>query len=212
MASSCGPFVAFIRERIKLTASNFYQREFGSDKKAVQRHKSSNGCELGNEYNRRVPVVGNAITDTGCGQKANNGSAHQSDATWHPNPPSNRLPARFGNAGNQSAGRQLAEGEAGNLKPADKGTAATGYLTTVNNSRWTRVTRQLRKASVIFLCLELCPQRSIFLGCIALALVAVDPGGFRHKGTRKVAEKPWSATRFSTHCGSLRRTNPRRNH
>src|SRR4029077_6444852 len=106
------------------------------------------------------------------------------------------LPARLGDAGNQSARRQLAKSQPRNLEPPDKCPSPAGNLATINHPHRTCVARQLREAGIVLLCFQLRPQRGIFLDRRALAFVAVDPGCFRHKGTRKVAEKPPEANRF----------------
>src|SRR5207249_5551816 len=95
-----------------------------------------------------------------------------------------------------SARRQLAKSQPRNLEPPDKCPSPAGNLATINHPHRTCVARQLREAGIVLLCFQLRPQRGIFLDRRALAFVAVDPGCFRHKGTRKVAEKPPEANRF----------------
>src|SRR6202035_4075577 len=106
------------------------------------------------------------------------------------------LPARLGDAGNQSTRRQLTKSQPRNLEAPDKCAPPPGNLATINHTSRTRIARQLCEAGIVFLCFQLRPQRGIFFSRRTLALVAVDPGGFRHKGTRKVAEKPPEANRF----------------
>src|SRR5450432_3812516 len=56
--------------------------------------------------------------------------------------------------------------------------------------------RRLRDALVIFLCRQLSTQRRVFFYGSALAVVAIYPGRFRHKGRRRVAKKAQDANSF----------------
>src|SRR5204862_1551015 len=55
---------------------------------------------------------------------------------------------------------------------------------------------KLRQTLVIFLRLQLSAQGRVFFHGRAFAIVAIYPGRFRHKGTRKVARKARDATSF----------------
>src|SRR5438552_6865280 len=106
------------------------------------------------------------------------------------------LPARFGHTRDESGGGELAKGETRNLKPANEGTAAAANLAAVYHPGGAGIAWKLRQPLVIFLRLQLSTQRRVFFHGSALAVVAIDPGRFRHKGTRKVAKKAQDATSF----------------
>src|SRR2546426_4441545 len=106
------------------------------------------------------------------------------------------LPARFRDARDQPCGSKFAKSESRNLEPANKRATTTADLAAIYDPGWTGVARELRKPDVIFLRFELSSERSVFFHRRALAVIAIDPGGFRHKGTRKVAKQTWIASCF----------------
>src|SRR6267143_985475 len=61
------------------------------------------------------------------------------------------LPARLGDAGNQSARRQLAKGQPRNLEPPDKCPSPAGNLATINHPHRTRIARQLCEPGIVLL-------------------------------------------------------------
>src|SRR5438067_8435603 len=112
-------------------------------------------------------------------------------------PASKALPARFGDARDQPFGGKLPKGQAGNLKPANEGTTAARDFATVYDPGWAGIARKLRETLVIFFCLQLGAQGRMLLHGRSLTVVAIYPGHFRHKGTRKVPKTLKNATCFS---------------
>jgi hypothetical protein len=107
-----------------------------------------------------------------------------------------QLPARLRYAGNESSRSKLAKSEAGNLEAANESAAAATDLAAIHHPGGAGVTRQLREADVILLRLELSAERGVLLHRLALAFVAIDPRGLRHKGTRKLTGNGLCATDF----------------
>ena len=106
------------------------------------------------------------------------------------------LPARLRHTRDEPARGEFSEGQARNLEPANKRTAAAAHFATIDHPGGTGIARQLRQAHIIFLRFELSTERRVFFYGRALAFVAIDPGRFRHKGTRNVASPPVFATSF----------------
>src|SRR5687768_15392998 len=104
------------------------------------------------------------------------------------------LPARFGHTRNESARGELAEGQARNFEAADKRAPAAADFATIHHPGRAGIAWKLGEGHVIFLRLELSPQGRVFFHGRALAFVAINPGRFRHKGTRKVARETGNAT------------------
>ena len=92
-----------------------------------------------------------------------------------------KLPARLGYARNKALRGQLAEGEPGNFEPADESAAATAHLTTIDHACGAGISRELRETSIVFLCFQLGPERSVFLYCRTLAFVPISPGRLGHR-------------------------------
>src|ERR1700704_4585263 len=107
------------------------------------------------------------------------------------------LPARFGHTRDEPGRSEFSEGQARNLETANKRTAAAAHFATIHHPRRAGVARKLRETHIIFLRLQLSPQGRVFFHGCALAVVAINPGRFRHKGTRKVAKNARDATSFS---------------
>src|ERR1051325_5170296 len=107
------------------------------------------------------------------------------------------LPARFGNARDQPFGGKLTKCQAGNLKAANESSTASRDFATVYHPGWARIAWKLRETVVIFFPLQLGSQCRVFLRGCSLPVVAIYPGHFRHKGTRKVAKTLKNATCFS---------------
>src|SRR5438270_6192524 len=101
-----------------------------------------------------------------------------------PNPKAFGLPARLRHARNQTGRRELTENEARNLKATNEGATATTHRAAVHDAGRARIARQLREPGVIFVRLQLGAEGSILLHGGALAVVAVNPGGLRHKKER----------------------------
>src|SRR5712691_10649703 len=106
------------------------------------------------------------------------------------------LPARLGHARDQSLGSELAKGETRNFEPANERAAAARHFAAVHHPCRAGIPRKLGQTGVIFLRLQLGPQRGVFLDCRALAVVTIDPGCGCHKGTRNLVESSKSSTRF----------------
>src|SRR4051812_49362651 len=111
------------------------------------------------------------------------------------------LPARLRHTRDEPAGSEFSEGQARNFEPANKGTVAAAHFATIDHPGGAGIARQLRQAHIIFLRFELSPQGRVFLHGRALAFVAIDPGRFHHKGTRKVAGMCRNANGFSGEIG-----------
>ena len=105
-----------------------------------------------------------------------------------------QLPARLGHARNETGGGELPESEARNLEPANKRPATPAHLAAVDDTGRAGIARQLQEPDVILLRLELSTESGVFRHRLALAFIAINPGSLRHKGTRKLAGKPWGAT------------------
>src|SRR2546423_3756266 len=103
------------------------------------------------------------------------------------------LPARLRHTRDEPARREFSEGQARNLESANEGAAAAADLATIDHPGGAGIARQLREGQIIFLRFELSPQGRVFFHGRALAFVAINPGRFRHKGTRKVAREPRNA-------------------
>jgi len=106
------------------------------------------------------------------------------------------LPAGLRYARNEALGSEFTESQARKLKPADEGAAASGHLATIDDPGRAGIPRKLGQTSVILLCLELSPDGGVLLDRRAFTLISVNPGHFRHKGTRKLARFGPFATRF----------------
>jgi len=65
------------------------------------------------------------------------------------------LPAGLGDSGDESVGRQFAEGDTGKFETAQEGAPTPRDQATVDESHWTRIARKLAESDIIFLCLEL---------------------------------------------------------
>src|SRR6476620_6017416 len=116
----------------------------------------------------------------------------------HPtNPQAGVLPARLRHTRNEPARSEFSEGQARNLEAANKSPAAAADLATINHPRRAGIARQLRQGQIIFLRFELSTERRVFFHGRALTFVAINPGRFRHKGTRKVASLNENANGFS---------------
>src|ERR1041385_6087247 len=94
---------------------------------------------------------------------------------------SGELPARLRHTGNETGGSKLAKRQAGNLETANKSAAAAAHLATIHHPGRAGVAGQLRETDIVLLRLQLRPQRGVFLRRLALAIVAVNPRGLRHK-------------------------------
>src|SRR5688572_22313900 len=114
---------------------------------------------------------------------------------WHPNTRrAGSLPARFGHTRDEPARGELAERQARNLEPANKRPTAAADFATIDHPGRAGIAGKLGEGHVIFLRFELSPQGRVFFHGRALAFVAINPGRFRHKGTRKVARRAGNAT------------------
>src|SRR5688572_29487105 len=114
---------------------------------------------------------------------------------WHPDTRrAGSLPARFGHTRDEPARGELAERQARNLEPANKRATAAADFATIDHPGGAGIARKLGEGHVIFFRLELSTQGRIFFHGRALAFVAINPGRFRHKGTRKVARQAGNAT------------------
>src|SRR5262249_16189648 len=111
--------------------------------------------------------------------------APQSDA-----PTLENLPARLGNARNQPLRSQLTESQARHLEAANKSTPTSGNLASVHYASRTGVTRQLGKAGIVFLRLQLCAKRGVLLHRRAFAFITIDPGGLGHKRVLTIMPAP----------------------
>src|SRR5437588_3672380 len=106
------------------------------------------------------------------------------------------LPARFGHTRDEPVRGEFPESQARNLEAANKRAAAAAHFATIDHPRGAGIARKLRETHVIFLRLQLSTQGRVFFHGRAFAVVAIDPGRFRHKGTRKVAKNAHDATSF----------------
>src|SRR5712692_5478480 len=104
------------------------------------------------------------------------------------------LPARFGHARDQSLGSEFAKRQTRNFEPANECAAATRHFAAVHHPCRAGIARKLGQTGVIFLRLQLGTQGGVFLDCRALAVVTIDPGFGRHKGTRNLVESPGNST------------------
>src|ERR1051325_7058431 len=110
------------------------------------------------------------------------------------------LPARLGHTRDEPARGKLSERQARNLEAANESAAAAANLATVDHSGRAGIAWKLGETDVVFLRFQLSTERRVLFHSRALAFVAVDPGRFRHKGTRKVASLPGNANSFLLHC------------
>src|SRR5207237_3629750 len=94
------------------------------------------------------------------------------------------LPARLRHTRDEPARSEFSEGQARNLEAANEGPAAAAHFATVHHPGGAGIARQLGQAHIIFLRFELSPEGRVFFHGRALAFIAIDPGRFRHKGTR----------------------------
>ena len=85
------------------------------------------------------------------------------------------LPARLRDAGDETGGGELAEGDTGNLEAAQVSAAAAGELAAVRESGGARVAWKLGKSDVVAGCLQLGTKLRIFFNGLPLALVALKP-------------------------------------
>ena len=92
-----------------------------------------------------------------------------------------KLPARFGYARNKALRGQLAKGEPGNLESADEPAASAAHLTTIDDACRAGVPWELRETGIVFLRLQLGPERSVFLRCRTLAFIPINPGHLGHR-------------------------------
>src|SRR2546430_9664140 len=131
-------------------------------------------------------------------EKRRKQKVHGTDARCTPERPrAGVLPARLRHTRDEPARSEFSEGQARNLEPANKRAAAAADFATIDHPGGAGIAWQLGQAHIIFLRFELSPQGRVFFHGRALAFVAIDPGRFRHKGTRNVAGKPGIATAFS---------------
>src|SRR5437660_1560775 len=106
------------------------------------------------------------------------------------------LPARFGHTRDEPVRGEFPESQARNLEAANKRAAAAAHFAAIDHPRGAGIARKLRETHVIFLRLQLSTQGRVFFHGRAFAVVAINPGRFRHKGTRKVAKNAHDATSF----------------
>ena len=93
-----------------------------------------------------------------------------------------KLPTGLRNAGDESGGSEFAEGDTGNLKPAEKCAAATGDAAAVDKPCWACIAGKLSERGVVFFSLQFRAESRIFFNCFLFALVALEPCCFCHKG------------------------------
>src|SRR6267378_1146079 len=117
-------------------------------------------------------------------------AAHPKSDLWS-------LPAGLRHARDQSLRGELAKRQPRDLEPANERAAAARHFATVHHPRRASVAGKLRQTGVILLRLELGADRGVFLHRRALALVAINPGCFCHKGTRNVIETIGFSTHFT---------------
>jgi hypothetical protein len=116
------------------------------------------------------------------------------------------LPAGLRYTRDLARGSKLAKSKARNFEPANKCAATATDFAAIHHPGGTGIARQLRKSDVILLRLQLGTERGIFLCRLAFTVVAINPGCFSHKGTRKVAKTPAKATGFSLSFAGERAT------
>src|SRR5450432_876991 len=114
------------------------------------------------------------------------------------------LPARLCHAGDEPRGSQFTKNEPRNFETPDERAPAAADLAAVHHACRAGIARQLRKADVILIRFELGAKSSVLFHRLAFAIVAINPGGLRHKGMRKLAENASRASRFVV-CDSLPR-------
>src|SRR5205085_4165977 len=193
-----GADVAFVLKRIELAGPHFYDREFGRDEKSVERDQPNDQSDLADENDWRVPVFSYRFGQGSGREKNKKQKVHGTDARRTPeNPRPGVLPARLRHTRDEPARGEFSEGQARNLEPANERAAAAADFATIDHPSGAGIARQLRQGHIIFLRFELSTKRRIFLHGRALAFVAIDPGHFRHKGTRNVARVAGNANAFS---------------
>ena len=116
-------------------------------------------------------------------------------AVRHPKPgiaPS--LPAGLGYTRDEPLRSQFTKSETRHLEPANESAATPGNFASVNDTRGTGVTRELRERGIILLRLQLGAPSGIFFYRRAFSLIAINPGSLGHNEVRTIT----SAAEFAT--------------
>ena len=115
--------------------------------------------------------------------------------------PTKFLPARLNDAGNEPLRSELTECETGDLEPPNEGAAPAADFATIDYPRGARVPGKLGETGIVLLGLELSAQGGILFDRSAFPLVTIDPGRFRHKERRTLADFRAFATPFWRRLG-----------
>src|SRR3954447_21068289 len=82
--------VAFIHQRVELTAANFYDRKFRGDEESVENNKPEDDRQLAQDNQGRVPVLGDRFGQRNGREENRKKRIHGTDARPHTRKPASR--------------------------------------------------------------------------------------------------------------------------
>ena len=107
------------------------------------------------------------------------------------------LPAGFGHAGNHTLQGHFTEGETGHLETTEEGATTTGDTATVREACRAGIAGEQGQTDVVSGSLEFGAEFRIFLDSFSLALFALEPASFSHRGAESASRTFFRKGKFS---------------